>query len=382
MVRPTLGIVIRLFVLGRRDPSGPGSAGHPDDPDDPSGAADPNGPGDRKPGPGRRMPFARLAVLAERAERAPSLDAPVQVLSDVVVRALPPGTRLDDALHGVPFGQPAHPAVVRLPLGCWTSAVLLDFLPGLGFLPGGEHLSVTEHFPEAQRSHASQALLAIGLAAALPSAATGLADWSALHRHQQRVGIIHAIAQGSASVLFAASLLARLGGQRTCGKALGLAGLTAATAGAYLGGHLALRLGAGASHAEPIDHLAALGWQDLCPLDELPDGHPARRQLGYLSLLAIRQGDAVHVLSDHCAHLGGPLHQGSLTQVRGQTCISCPWHGSVFQVSDGAVVHGPATARQPSFDSRVTDSGLVQVRPRSPRPPARPREQGPREQYQ
>ena len=162
----------------------------------------------------------------------------------------------------------------------------------------------------------------------------------------------------------------RLGGQHKSGKALGLAGLTAATAGAYLGGHLALRLGAGASHAEPIDHLAALGWQDLCPRDDLPDGRPARRQLGYLSLLAIRQGDAVHVLSDHCAHLGGPLHQGSVTHVHGETCISCPWHGSVFRVSDGAVVHGPATARQPSFDSRVTYSGLVQVRPRSPRPPA------------
>jgi nitrite reductase/ring-hydroxylating ferredoxin subunit/uncharacterized membrane protein len=377
VVRPSLSIVTRLLLLGRREPSGPGSG---DDPDGPSGAADPNDSGELKPEPARRMPFARLAAFAERAERAPSLDAPVQVLSDVVVRALPPGTRLDDTLHGVPFGQPAHPAVVRLPLGCWTSAVLLDFLPRLDFLPGLDRLPGAEHFahfPEAQRSHASQALLAIGLAAAVPSAATGLADWSALHRHQQRVGIIHAIAQGSASVLFAASLLARAGGQHKCGKALGLAGLTAATAGAYLGGHLALRLGAGASHAEPIDHLAALGWQDLCPLDELPEGRPARRQLGYLSLLAIRQGDAVHVLSDHCAHLGGPLHQGSVTQVRGETCISCPWHGSVFQVSDGAVVHGPATARQPSFESRVTDSGLVQVRPRSPRPPARLREPEP-----
>ena len=349
MVRQSLGMVTRMLLLGRRAPADP---------------ADSAGVTHR---PARRAPFARLAALAERAERAPSLDGPVQVLSDVVVRALPPGTRLDDTLHGVPFGQPAHPALVRLPLGCWTSAVLLDFLPGAG------HFSVSEHFPATQRSHAAQALLAIGLAAAVPSAATGLADWSALHRHQQRVGIIHAAAQGSASMLFGASLLARLCGQHRYGKALGLAGLTAATAGAYLGGHLALRLGAGASHAEPIDHLATLGWQDLCPLDELPDGRPARRQLGYLSLLAIRQGDVVHVLSDHCAHLGGPLHQGSVTEADGETCISCPWHGSVFRMSDGAVVHGPATARQPSFESCVTDSGLVQVRPRSPRPLVKPR---------
>ena len=358
MVRQSLGFLTRLLLLERRSAGNSGEAGN-------SGrAGDPDDLGELEPRAARRTAFARLAAFAERAERSPSLDAPVQALSDVMVRALPPETRLDDILHGVPFGQPAHPALVRLPLGCWTSAVLLDFLPGMG------HFA---RFPGTQRSHASQALLAIGLATAVPSAATGLADWSALHRHQQRVGIIHAIAQGSASVLFSASLLARLGGQHRYGKVLGLAGLTAATAGAYLGGHLALRLGAGASHAEPIGHLAALGWQDLCPMAELPDGRPARRQLGYLSLVAIRRGDVVHVLSDHCAHLGGPLHQGSVSEVHGETCISCPWHGSVFRVSDGGVVHGPATARQPSFETRVTDSGLVQVRPRSPRPQAEQR---------
>jgi len=263
------------------------------------------------------------------------------------VRALPP-SRAVDLLHGVPFGQPAHPAAVRLPIGCWTSAVLLDWLGGRG--------------REAER--ASATLIAVGVAGALPAAATGLADWSALHTHQQRVGLVHAIAQGTATALFAASLAARLGGQPRAGKALSLAGLTAATVGAYLGGHLVLRLGAGASHAESVQHLAALGWQDLCPRADLPDGHPVRRQLGYLSLVALRQGDVVHVLSDHCAHLGGPLHQGRVVTERGATCITCPWHGSVFRVTDGAVVHGPATARQPSLESHVTDSGWVQVRPR------------------
>jgi nitrite reductase/ring-hydroxylating ferredoxin subunit len=33
----------------------------------------------------------------------------------------------------------------------------------------------------------------------------------------------------------------------------------------------------------------------------------------------------------------------------------------VFRVSDGAVVHGPATAPQPVFQTRVTDDGVLQV---------------------
>ena len=286
---------------------------------------------------------SRPVALAERIERAPVLDRPVRALSDAVVRALPPGTRTD-ALHGVPFGQPAHPALVRMPLGCWTSAVLLDLFRG--------------------SERASGTLVAAGLAAALPSAATGLADWSALHRHQQRVGLVHAISQAGATTLFGASLLARATGRSGNGKVLSAGGLALATVGAYLGGHLALRLGAGASHAEPIDHLAGLGWHDLCPLSELPDGELARRQLGYLSLLALRSGDTVYVLSDHCAHLGGPLHQGRVVTVRDAICVTCPWHGSTFRVGDGGVMHGPATARQPAFESQVTESGWVQVRPR------------------
>ena len=287
---------------------------------------------------------AMPGALAERLERAQVLDRPAGALADSVVRALPPG-KWTDALHGVPLGQPAHPALVRVPFGCWTSSVLLDLYGG----PGA--------------ARASRVLTTAGLLASLPSAATGLADWSALHLHQRRVGLAHAVTQAGASVLFSASLLARLAGRPGAGRLLSVGGLALASAGAYLGGYLALRLGAGASHAEYVGYLAALGWQDLCPAAELPEGRPVRRQLGYLSLLAVRDGAAVYVLSDHCSHLGGPLHQGRTVSMQGTLCITCPWHGSTIRLSDGAVRHGPATATQPAFETRVTDSGWVQVRP-------------------
>ena len=314
------------------------------------GHAAPQAPEDN---PRRHFPLPRPVDVAERIERAPALDGAVRSLSDGVVRALPAGPRAD-ALHGVPFGQPAHPALVRLPLGCWTSAALLDLFPG------------TER--------AARTLIAAGIASSLPATATGLADWSALHRHQQRVGLVHAASGACAATLFSASLVARVTGFARAGKLLSAGGLTAATVGGYLGGHLALRLGAGASHAEPIGHLAGLGWHDLCRIYELPDGRPVRRQLGYLSLFVLRRGPDVSVLSDHCAHLGGPLHQGRVVRAAegdaGGDCVICPWHGSTFRVTDGSVVHGPATARQPSFRCRVTESGMVQVQPRTLGPPA------------
>ena len=294
----------------------------------------------------RRGPLGlRPASAAERMERAGSLDGVRRALSGAVRRGLPPGPAAD-ALHGVPLGQPAHPRLSGMSLGFWTSAALLDLLP--------------------DTERAASALIAAGVAGTAPAALTGLADWSVLHPEQQRVGVVHAAASVTASALFCASLIARSAGRRRGGKALSFAGLGVASFGGYLGGHLSFRLAAGANHAESVAHLAPLGWHDLCRLAELPDGRPVRRDLGYISLLVLRDGSSVSALADRCAHLGGPLHQGELVALSGHRCVSCPWHGSMFRISDGTVMRGPATARQPTFDTRLSaDRGIVQVRPRS-----------------
>jgi nitrite reductase/ring-hydroxylating ferredoxin subunit len=282
------------------------------------------------------------ANLAGRLEDAETLDRLAQPLTRAVRRGLSSGAKAD-ALHGVWLGQPVHPALTTLPLSFWTSATVLDFVPG--------------------NARASRVLLALGLAGTLPAAAAGFADWSSLHREQQRVGLVHAASGAGASALFAASLLARMAGRDGGGRLLALGGLAAVTTGGFLGRHLAFGLGAGASHAEPVAHLTALGWHDLCRVYELPDGRLARRKLGYLTLTVLRQGADVLALADQCAHLGGPLHQGRLTDDGDGPCVTCPWHGSTFRLTDGTVVHGPATARQPAFDTRVIEGGMVQVRP-------------------
>ncbi|MBT2206783.1 MULTISPECIES: Rieske (2Fe-2S) protein [Actinomadura] len=294
----------------------------------------------RRPGP---QASQRLVDAAEGLEHARGLDHTIRLISSAVRRTLRPGP-VKDTLHGVPFGHPAHPPLTDVPVGCWISAGVLDLLPGTG--------------------RAARILVAAGLAGAVPTALAGLSDWSALHREQQRVGLVHASGMLTASTLYSASLVARSRGREGTGRALGFAGLAALLAGGYLGGHLAFRLAAGANHADQVAHLVALGWHDLCPADDLPDGWPVHRRLGYISLFVLRTGDEIHVLADRCSHLAGPLHQGRIvTDDDAVVCVVCPWHGSTFRVVDGSVVHGPATGRQPSFESRVTEDGLVQVRP-------------------
>ncbi|KAB8190447.1 Rieske 2Fe-2S domain-containing protein [Nonomuraea phyllanthi] len=286
--------------------------------------------------------LAGPVALADRLEKSKTFDTPVRVLAKTVRQRIRPGL-LRDVLHGVPTGKPLHPPLANISLGCWLSAALLDVIDG--------------------DPRATRVLLATGIANAVPTAASGLTDWSSLHREQQRVGFVHMLSNVAALGLISGSLLARLRGHERAGRVLTMAGLGLAGLGGYLGGHMAYRQAAGSNHAPQISHLVPLGWHDLCPLRDLPDGRPVARRLGYIQLFVLRQGDAVTVLADRCPHLAGPLHQGRLVMENGEACVVCPWHGSTFRLDDGSVKHGPATAPAPMFETRIRRDGTIQVRP-------------------
>jgi nitrite reductase/ring-hydroxylating ferredoxin subunit len=91
---------------------------------------------------------------------------------------------------------------------------------------------------------------------------------------------------------------------------------------------------------------------------DFPVDRPVRRSVDDVPILVVREtGGAIHALAERCSHLAGPLSEGKVSD----GCVQCPWHGSVFRLSDGWNVRGPATAPQPSFDTRITD-GHVEIR--------------------
>ena len=288
------------------------------------------------------MPVTTAPVdqVVERIENAGPLDPVVKTVRKIINTALKP-QGLRDALHGVWLGHPLHPVLTDVPIGAWSAAAILDIVPGTG--------------------PASATLIATGCASAVPTAVTGWADWSQLHPQQQRVGLVHAVANGLGLSLYTASLLARARGRSLTGKALSYAGLGAVMAGGYLGGHLVFRQAAGANHTADTIDLFPGGWQPLGRLDDLPDGQPTKRTIEGVDLLVVRRGQHVDVLSNRCSHLSGPLSDGSFTVDKGQGCIVCPWHGSTFRLADGGVVHGPATSPQQAFETRIS-GGEVEIR--------------------
>ena len=282
--------------------------------------------------------------LVERLAALDAIDAPASKLAKAIRDVTKPKA-IKDALSGTWLGHPVHPLLVLVPMGTWTSAVLLDLF-------GGE---------DAER--AADGLIGAGLLSALPTVATGYSDWAdteIMSDPVRRVGAAHAALIATANVLFGASLLARARGSRGTGKLLGLAGFGSVGVAGYLGGHLTYAEGVGVNVATFEDYPEE--WTQALADAALGEGEMRAVDIDGTSILVARSGGEVFALSNTCVHRGGPLDQGELAD----GCVSCPWHDSIFRLDDGSVEKGPAAFPQPALEARVRD-GSIEVRaPRRP----------------
>ncbi len=279
------------------------------------------------------------AKLSDRIiEAMPWLDAAADAMHkayDPVLGQEAPRTPRD-LLYGTWFGHPLHPAVIVLPIGFWTSTAVFDLV--------GEE-------------RAADLTLQLGVVSALGAAATGAAQWqdTVNNKKPRRLGALHALLNVGATALFGASWVLRARGARGAGVALSTAGLGVASASAWLGGDLAYDLGIGVDHTAFVDPLDE--WTDVLAEGDLAEGQPKRVEADGVPVMLLRLDGEVVAISATCTHLGGPLDEG---KIEGDT-VTCPWHGSVFCVRDGKLLHGPATMPEPSFEVRVQD-GRIAVR--------------------
>ena len=272
----------------------------------------------------------RMAAFAHRVEAAQVLDKPAGRVSSAASGVLAkPAVR--DTLSGSWLGHPLHPALVAVPLGCWTAASLMDL--------AGERT-------------AARRLVGAGLLSVLPTAASGLSDWIDTNGAEQRVGMVHMISNTAAATVYTASWMARRSGRHGRGAMLSVLGATIAGLGGWLGGHLSYGLGVGVD-TNAFD-TGPSEWTDLDA--ELPmGGEPVRAVVGSTPVLASRQPEGVRVLGERCSHRGGPLSEGEIEQ----GCVTCPWHGSRFDLATGAVRRGPAVVEQPVYEVREGPDGIA-----------------------
>ncbi|MCW3032245.1 MAG: Ferredoxin, 2Fe-2S [Solirubrobacterales bacterium] len=166
-------------------------------------------------------------AATERLEQAQALDGPARGLESIVRSGLGEGT-LRDVLRGGWLGHALHPLLTDLPIGTWTSSLVLDFAGG------------------SSAEGAADLLVGVGLAAVAPTALAGWSDWGESSTpEQRRVGLVHAAFNIAAAALFTASLKRRRESRRGSAKLLSVTGAGALGVGGYLGGHLSYARGVG-----------------------------------------------------------------------------------------------------------------------------------------
>jgi nitrite reductase/ring-hydroxylating ferredoxin subunit/uncharacterized membrane protein len=277
-----------------------------------------------------------------RVAENPAIDRVAEPLSKAVRGAYeaagPAGQRAKNALHGVWLGHPLHPVFTDVPLGAWTTALALD--------------AASNGDPGMRR--AATFAIGVGLTGAVGAAVTGLTDWSETDGQSRRAGLIHGLLNLTATTLFATAFALRRRDSHDGGRTCAWAAYAIALGAAYLGGDLVYGQRIGVTHADGelpeeftrVMDSAALGENSM-----------ARARVADVDILLARQNGRVCALVHACAHLGGPLSEGTLKD----GSVICPWHGSEFALEDGRVLNGPATHSQPCLIVRELD-GHIEVR--------------------
>ena len=276
-----------------------------------------------------------------RLSDQPALDPIAEPLSRAVRGAYelagPVGQQAKNAVHGVWLRHPLHPVFTDLPIGAWTTGLVLD--------------AVAARTNDEAMERAADVAIGVGLAGAAAAAVTGLTDWSETSGQSRRTGLIHGLLNIAATTLYATAFVLRRRGARSTGQSCALAGYTIALGAAWFGGDLVFDQRIGVTHAtvdEPESFMPVAYSTDVV------DGSMKRVRNGDLDLLLVRQHGTVCALAHSCAHLGGPLSEGTLKD----GSVVCPWHGSEFALDDGHVINGPATQNQPCLDVRERASRI------------------------
>jgi len=246
-----------------------------------------------------------------------------------------------DVLHGKQIGHPLHPILTDITIGSWSLSWVFDLF------------SLLTRSRSAR--NAADTLVTLGTISAVPTALAGITDFSGIKQDAAGHGAVHGLLNTVGLFFFWRSMKNRARNQHLTGFFYSTLGLGLMTLSAWLGGELIYDRRVGVSHL-PEKEIAD-DWTAILPADELQANQPLRVVFENYPVLLYKQGNTISAITAQCSHAGGPLEEGSFRD----GCVQCPWHRSVFNYTDGHVVHGPATVEQTHFQTRVTD-GQIEIR--------------------
>jgi nitrite reductase/ring-hydroxylating ferredoxin subunit len=95
----------------------------------------------------------------------------------------------------------------------------------------------------------------------------------------------------------------------------------------------------------------------VAKVDDVPPGTATVVDVKGIDVALINSGGQFYAIGNECTHAGGSLGEGDLVE---ENQIECPLHGSIFDITTGEVVMGPADEPVPSYDVKV-ENGVISV---------------------
>lgn len=264
-----------------------------------------------------------------------------RTVHNAVLQAGGPVRQGADVLHGVWLRHPLHP--------------LLTDITVAGVVMGAFFDTIAEVSGSNRAAWAGDRMAEVGTAAAIPTALAGLTDFSTVPKPATKPATLHAMLNIVGVGLSLVSVVERRKGHSGTGRMLSMTALGITVVSGWLGGTLVYRHKVGVDHRDQFS--GPKQWQAVLDAADLPEQTPKRVEVGDAGVLLYREDGQIYAIGSVCSHAGGPLENGQFKD----GCVTCPWHDSVFRLSDGGIVHGPTTQPQQSFQTREYD-GQIEIR--------------------
>ena len=93
---------------------------------------------------------------------------------------------------------------------------------------------------------------------------------------------------------------------------------------------------------------------EVAKVSEIPVGKMKSVTLQGNEILVANVQGKYYSIADRCTHARGDLSKGTLEG----KIVTCPRHGSKFDVTNGKVVGGPAKKDEPSYEVKIEGDAI------------------------
>ncbi len=228
-------------------------------------------------------------IPAEKAleEMPPVADAGNQVSLAIhkVFLSSEPTRKIADFLHGTWLGHPLHIVLTDFTIGAWAMASLFD---AAGAVADDDELrKVGDHLTTA------------GTLSAVPTAVTGLVEYSTLPQPSATAATLHGLLNAVNFGIYSASVAERRRGNHTRGAIYSAIGFGMTFLSAWLGGKLVYTYKLGVDHSDKFEKPER--WTAVCDEGDLPMRKPTRVEFDGKPIVLFRDGPDVYALGAACA---------------------------------------------------------------------------------